>query len=171
MHGRDPVASFCRWSCGRRWSRSNTARMVFLLVHRCGVRFLRRSVSPSAQPWRRFGSTALNEACVSSGRASDSATCTCVATKVVSGMMFFFFWPMVQPSMVFLLAHRCGVRFLHRNFSPKRTTLAQVWQHHFEWSVCFFWPRFGLCSMCQSCPWHHCVFFWPIVRPSVAEGK
>ena len=28
--------------------------------------------------------------CVSSDRASDSATCTCVATKVVSGMMFFF---------------------------------------------------------------------------------
>ena len=78
--------------------------MVFLLAHRCGVRFLRRSVSPSAQPWRRFGSTALNEACVSSGRASESATCTFVATKVVSGMMFFFpdpwcnrrwcfFWP------------------------------------------------------------------------------
>ena len=45
----------------------------------------------SAQPWRRFGSTTLNEACVFSGRASESATCTFVATKVVSGMMFFFF--------------------------------------------------------------------------------
>ena len=58
----------------------------------------------SAQPWRRFGSTTLNEACVFSGRASESATCTFVATKVVSGMMVFFsdpscnrrwcfFWP------------------------------------------------------------------------------
>ena len=53
------------------------------------------------------------------------------------------------------------------------TTVAQVWQHRFEWSVCFFWPRFGLCNMylcCyQSCLWND-VFFFFLTHGATVDG-
>ena len=66
----------------------------------------------SAQHWRRFGSTTLNEACVFSGRASDSAACA----KVVPGIIVFFSDPSydrLSPKENNAVGASAAVVFLH----------------------------------------------------------